>query len=395
MTPDERELRRALDARSAAPTPEFLARVSTSHDARPPGPGLMPTVAMVAAASLTLATIGVLLVASHLGTPVRHGPPVIGTGVASPTPSPTGKGGQTIYLPTDVQLSAPSGDIVWAFVADSLLFRSTDGGNIFEERSLPAQIVLPKPEISFVDSQNGWLATGGSPETQCNGDAEAIWRTTDGGATWRRVASVDESQQAGNGIALSQCKEGLSFVDQTHGFLAGWDANHRPTIYRTSDAGLTWASSTLPDPPGFVTQSGGFSLRAGLVRRFGDVLLLPAWGMQDGAPQESEYVFRSTDGGARWTFLAATGYGVDNVAMVSATRWLKIGNDGSAQETTEAGKTWHTFITDYSNAAGVAPTFVFGDVDVGYATVRGGIQRTLDGGAHWAIIETPGVFWPG
>ncbi len=369
--------------------------VSAARDAGPPGAGFKPAVALVAAASLTLATIGVLLVATHLGPAVRHGPPLPATGLVSPTPSPTGKGEQVIYLPTDVQLSAPSGEVVWALVADSLLFRSSDGGNNFEQRNMPPQQVLPKPEISFVDALNGWLATGGSPETQCNGAGDAIWRTTDGGATWQKIASVDYPQTSGSGIALSQCKQGLSFVDATHGFLAAWDPDHRPTIYRTSDAGLTWARSTLPDPPGFVTQPGGFSLRAGLVRRFGDVLLLPASGMQDGASQESEYVFRSTDGGARWTFLATTGNAIGNLVFVSATRWLKIDNDSSGQETTDAGRTWHSFVTDYSNAAGVATTFVFADGNVGYGSVRGGIQRTIDGGAHWAIIETPGVFWPG
>ena len=34
---------------------------------------------------------------------------------------------------------------------------------------------------------------------------------------------------------------------------------------------------------------------------------------------------------------------------------------------------------------------VFGDASVGYATVRGAIQRTTDGGAHWITIKTPGT----
>ncbi len=28
---------------------------------------------------------------------------------------------------------------------------------------------------------------------------------------------------------------------------------------------------------------------------------------------------------------------------------------------------------------------------VGYATVRGGLQRTLDGGIHWSSLHTPGT----
>jgi photosystem II stability/assembly factor-like uncharacterized protein len=60
-------------------------------------------------------------------------------------------------------------------------------------------------------------------------------------------------------------------------------------------------------------------------------------------------------------------------------------------ETTDAGKTWHPYPADYTQAAGVAPDVVFADPLVGYATVRGGITRTVDGGSHWTAIETPGT----
>lgn len=308
--------------------------------------------------------------------------------------TPTGKGPHAIYLPTEVRLSAPSARVVWALVAGSLLFRSSDSGANFDQRPLPPQQVMPKPEISFADGLNGWLATGGSPEGQCNGAGDGIWRTTDAGATWQKVASVDYPQQAGNGIGYSQCKEGLSFVDATHGFLAAWDPNHRPTIYRTSDAGLTWAPSTLPDPPGFVTQGGGFALRAGLVRRFGGLLLVPAWGRQDGDAGDRTYVFESSDGGRSWQYLAKAPSSSDDVAFVTGSRWLLLAPADSA-ETTDSGTTWHSFTSDYQQAAGVPPQVVFADSEIGYATVRGGIQRTADGGLHWSIIETPGVFWPG
>jgi photosystem II stability/assembly factor-like uncharacterized protein len=314
-------------------------------------------------------------------------PANIGT---SPSPTPSGKGGPVIYLPTEAQLSAASGNVVWAFVAGSLLFRSTDGGSNWEQRPLPPYHGGGSPEISFVDALHGWYSTGGVPETQCNGAGEQVWQTADGGTTWSVIASVESPQGGPSGIGYAQCKQGISFTDPTHGFLASWDDNHPPTIYRTSDGGHSWKGSTLPDPPGFVSQNGGFELRAGLVKGFGSTLLVLATsGQGDG------YVFRSTDGGASWAFLARTGGGPNNLTFVTATRWLTIGNDSSGTETTDAGKTWHPFTNDYSNAAGVATVFVFGDAEIGYGTVRGGIQRTVDGGAHWSIIETPGVFWPG
>ena len=64
----------------------------------------------------------------------------------------------------------------------------------------------------------------------------------------------------------------------------------------------------------------------------------------------------------------------------------------SSSATTDAGASWHSFATDYVQAAGVPPQIVFGDAQTGYATVRGGIQRTSDGGVHWTF---PGVLQNG
>lgn len=288
-------------------------------------------------------------------------------------------------MPAEASLSAPSSDAVWVLIAGTFLYRSTDRGTTWQQRPIPPGN-FPRPEISFIDDQEGWLATGGVPETQCNGAGTTVWHTSDGGDTWQQVASVDSQS-----IGYRQCKQGLSFVDARQGLLGAADPNSRPTIYRTADGGHTWAPSTLPDPPGFVSQGGGFTLYPGLARGFGKTLLIPAWGMQEGAQGETEYIFRSMDGGATWNYLATSGQGINNVTFVNESRWLKIFNNQSALETKDAGKTWHSYPSDYEDAAGVPSVFVFGDPLVGYGTVRGGIRRTVDGGLHWGLIKTPGV----
>jgi photosystem II stability/assembly factor-like uncharacterized protein len=117
--------------------------------------------------------------------------------------------------------------------------------------------------------------------------------------------------------------------------------------------------------------------------------------MQPGAQMETEYIFRSVDGGTTWNYLATAGQGINNVTFVVESRWLKISNNGLALETTDAGKTWRSYPSDYQDAAGVPSIFVFGDPLVGYGTVRGAIRRTIDGGLHWVLIKTPGVNQPG
>jgi photosystem II stability/assembly factor-like uncharacterized protein len=242
------------------------------------------------------------------------------------------------------------------------------------------------PEISFVDDHDGWLATGGVPATQCQGAGTSVYRTYDAGATWQLVMSVDM-----NAPGFRQCKEGLSFVDGEHGFLGAWDPNSPPTIYRTPDGGASWAAGTLPDPPGFTTLGAGDALRAGLVRKFGASLLLPAWGSQPNFQMEKEYVFRSVDGGSSWSYLATAGYGINNVILITATHWLRIPSSGSWMETSDAGSTWRQFSSNYRNASSDSSTFAFADELEGYGTVDGVIQQTLDGGLHWSTIKTPGT----
>jgi photosystem II stability/assembly factor-like uncharacterized protein len=290
---------------------------------------------------------------------------------------------ESISMPTTIQLSAPSGQVVWALVGSSALFRSTDQGNTWVQRPMPSQGVGLPPSISFINDHEGWLLTTSSPETQCNAESVFIWHTTDAGATWQLQAA---NTIAGSGVADAQCKELISFVDPGHGFLTAWDDNHRPTIYRTSDGGRTWGASTVPDPPGFTTHGAGVVLRAGLVKGFGSILLVPAF-----SNQADGYVFRSTDGGASWAYLAPAGPVNNSPAFVTATRWVKVIAPDQSVETTDSGKTWHSFPSDYSQAAGVPPQVLFGDSLVGYATVRGEIQRTLDGGLHWVMIKNS---WP-
>jgi photosystem II stability/assembly factor-like uncharacterized protein len=279
---------------------------------------------------------------------------------------------------TDIQLDAATHDVVWAFIPhDNVLFVSTDQGIQWEQRSLPVESGQ-WPSVSLISATEGWLMAGGSPETQCNAQQASLWHTRDGARTWQMLAT--------RGIAGAQCKENVSFSDARHGFLDAWDDNHRPIIFHTADGGLTWSGTALPDPHGFVSEGGGFTLRAGFVKSLGGAALVLASGMNARTEALGAYVFRSEDGGVTWTSTQSLVPSQGNVAFVTATRWL---TDNCSQETTDAGRTWHSFETDYIDAAGVASDFTFADAQVGYGTVRGDFHRTSDGGAHWAMSPTP------
>jgi photosystem II stability/assembly factor-like uncharacterized protein len=305
-----------------------------------------------------------------VASPTRTAP----AAVTSPTATP-------IALPSFAQLSAPSGTVVWALVAATRLFRSTDRGDTWTERPLPASAA--DPEVAFVSDTEGWAALHGAAAAQCGQQSLGLAHTADAGATWQALTPT--------GIAPAQCKEALSFPDAQHGFLSAWDPNSAPVIYRTTDGGRTWsASRPLPDPPGFVTTAAGFALRAGAVKAFGQALLVEAVGQTTSG--QRRYVFISGDGGATWMHVADAPDPDSTVVFATGSRWFQLSAGATPKETTDSGATWHAFTTDYQQAAPVAPAIVFGDAQVGYATVRGAIQRTVDGGAHWTALRTPGTF---
>jgi photosystem II stability/assembly factor-like uncharacterized protein len=306
-------------------------------------------------------------------TPTATSTPAATQPTATQTPAATASvrpSGTPIALPTTAQIAAAGSGVVWAFVNGDHLFRSTDKGDSWTERTLP-QGISSNARIAFTNGNEGWLLAAGTAATACSGQAVTLWRTGDGAATWTKLDTA--------GIDAAQCKDSVAFVDAQRGYIGAWDTNTQPKIYRTTDGGKTWSSSTLPNPP---------AQRPATFADFGTVVLTSE---ESGAAPNRYYSFRSSDAGSTWTGASAGPVEGIPIVFLSATRWLQIGAPSQSQETTDGGSTWHAFTTDYQQAAPVAPQVVFGDATTGYATVRGSIQRTTDGGAHWTAIKTPGT----
>lgn len=302
----------------------------------------------------------------------------------APSPSPTASPSASrspIPLPNSAQVAAAGNGVVWVQISDRL-FRSTDRGETWSERGSPSPMSVPfVTNIAFVNATQGWILSTGAPATQCQSQSFEILRTTDGAATWQSVSAASDT---------AQCKENLAFVDAQHGYMTSYDPNSAPQVWRTTDGGAHWSSSRVPDPPGFTTRPGGMVLRLGPVADFGSVLLVAAIG-PGGGRDEPHYVFRSTDGGATWTSAGKMPWADVGPIFLTASRWFELILPGPSSETTDGGASWHPFTTDYQQAAPIAPQIVFGDTNTGYATVRGALQRSSDGGAHWTSLRTPGT----
>jgi photosystem II stability/assembly factor-like uncharacterized protein len=296
--------------------------------------------------------------------------PSVAPSVIRPTIQPT-----IVPLPSFAAISAPSANVVWIYVGGRSLFRSTDRGTTWEQRPVPP---APNGDITFVDDHEGWVSLAGSGD-QCAGPGITAWHTTDAGVSWEQLAPT--------GLSDNHCKVNLAFVDAGHGFLDAFAPLSGASLYRTSDGGKSWTTAApLADPPGYTKQPGYGGLQPGHVAGFAGTALVPVSDPTSG----KTFVFRSTDGGGTWQYAGVGPTTAANVAFVTASRWLEI-VPGDSVETADGGATWHAYTTTYQQAAPIAPAVVFGDANVGYATVRGALQRTTDGGAHWTAITTPGT----
>ena len=255
-----------------------------------------------------------------------------------------------------MQLSAPSATVVWAVVGGERLFLSGDRGNTWDERSLPTPVI--DPEVAFTDDRNGLLLSAGAAATQCQSQPAVIWRTTDGAATWQKLA--------GTGIGDGMCKRGLASSDPSDALFIASSPNAPSVVYRTIDGGQTWqASARLPDPPGHTSTGAGFVLSLGRPHAFGSLVLADA----GFGGEQARFVYRSTDGGATWRYASTAPNPQAGVAFLLAARWLQL-EPGDSKQTVDGGASWQAFPSEYSQAAPVAPEIVFGDGMVGYATVR-------------------------
>jgi hypothetical protein len=352
-----------------------------------------PLAAVTLVTLLTAATVAVTVAAQRAAAvPMANGrwsqSPVYSPAPASEptasqpsTPSPTPS---QVATPVDVQLSAPSANVLWALVDGGTLFRSPDGGASWQQRPwAPHQGGGGKPVLSSVDEITGWALFPGVPGTQCSQAPAEVWRTQDAGARWSLLSEVAYGTQSKHGLPFEQCKDYMVFANAKVGFVAGHDTQFQPLISRTVDGGITWASSRLPSPPGFTT-GGGVTLQVVDIRPFGSVVLAVA------VFNASTYVFRSNDLGATWTYLpTASDWAYGQVTIVTATHWLNV---QSRIQTDDAGKTSRRFVTVTDDPAALAGArFTFATVTVGYAVVEGRLYRSSDSGFHWARVRTPGV----
>jgi len=237
------------------------------------------------------------------------------------------------------------------------------------------------PTVMQFVGDSGWILV--HVGAGMNHDYVAIYRSTDGGASWTRI--LDPFIDSG----IQGCtKNNMLFTDATHGWLTG-DCNGVKAgalLYKTTDAGSTWQEVALPEPPSY---PGIFSNNAPVACGtynpffFGSDVGHLSVNCHDYSGTQITYtyfIYSTQDGGSTWT---SAGYPGEGLYFV--TKDIGWALASTIMHTTDGGKTW----TAISNVSWTAQ-FDFVDANNGWAIAQAGNEMALvksdKGGAKWTIL---------
>jgi photosystem II stability/assembly factor-like uncharacterized protein len=215
--------------------------------------------------------------------------------------------------------------------------------------------------------------------------AGGIWKTTDGGGHWRCVSDGFLSTAAVGAIAVARSDSNVVYAGMGETTIR-LDVSYGDGVYKSTDAGRTWAHMGLPD-----TKHIGRIL---IHPTNPDIVYVAALGDIFG-PNEARGVYRSTDGGRNWQKIlyrnedsGAIDMTMDpnNPRLLYASIWetrrnfwnISSGGPGCGLfKSTDGGDTW----TEISRNRGL-PTGPLGKIGVALSPARSG--------RVWALVEAEG-----
>jgi photosystem II stability/assembly factor-like uncharacterized protein len=237
--------------------------------------------------------------AGTVWAPVFDHEPVASVGAIAVAPSDP----KTIYVGTgesDIRSDLASGDGV---------YRSDDGGATWKHIGLGDSRQISRILVDPNDARTVYVGVLG--HAYGPSDQRGVYKTTDGGETWTRV--LDKGPEVGIAdIAMASAQQQILFA-------ATWNA-HRPpwstyaplegpgnTLYRTTDGGATWTQISGHGLPDSGWTRSGIAVSADGRRVYltvscgGDA----ESGSAPGGRDCHSGLYRSDDGGDSWTLMSS------------------------------------------------------------------------------------------
>ena len=289
-----------------------------------------------------------------------------------------------------IDVSESNPNIVWVGTGSAALrsnviigrgaYKSTDAGETWQFVGLKDAGQIGSVVIHPSNPEIVWVAALGSPFGP--NDERGIFKTTDGGRTWRKTLFVNGST-GGRVLAINYSNPNVLYAGMYRGFRTGWDViSGGPAseggIYKTTDAGETWTklSSGLPN-----RLIGKIDID---VARSSPSIV---YAMVE-APGNEGGLYRSDDAGANWHL-------INNAANLRVRpfyfNYVDV-NPKNPEEvwvsaltlskSTNGGRSFATISTPHADNHGIW----FNPSDPNYALQchDGGANVTIDGGRTWS-----------
>ncbi|PSQ99951.1 MAG: oxidoreductase [Bacteroidetes bacterium QS_9_68_14] len=202
----------------------------------------------------------------------------------APAPAliPQQSGTEALLIGTD----AVSAQVAWASGTGGTVLRTTDGGQTWQQRSVPGPDSLQFRDVEAMSARVAYVLSIGT------GAASRIYKTTDGGASWSLQFRNEDTQAFFDCMALWNDEAGFAFSDAIS---PAPDAAPRFPVITPESGGEAW-TPVEPGPRAFAGE-GSFAASGTCAATRGDSL---GWIGSGNAAGRAARVLRTADRGRTW-----------------------------------------------------------------------------------------------
>jgi photosystem II stability/assembly factor-like uncharacterized protein len=233
------------------------------------------------------------------------------------------------------------------------VYRTSDKGSTWDRTTITTTLDWEKDDIgglkiSFADVANGYLMITGTPGA--GQMAKSLYRTTDGGKTFSFVGDITGmTDAAGTLNGVEGYPNGMTFFTPETGFItcpAG--AQMYMLMFKTTDGGTTWKLVSLPLPTAYANLSYSNDCITDVYPPvfFGEqkkngIIMLDFVQLSFLNTTHVMQSYRTTDGGGTWTLgPVSNNPDVRTCSFIDATTGWGLDENGKIFTTTDGGATW-------------------------------------------------------
>jgi len=219
------------------------------------------------------------------------------TGIAGRSLGPAVTGGRIVAIAVPETVGGRLGQTMYVAAASGGVWKTTNAGTtweaIFENQSVAS---IGDVAVTPSNPQVVWVGTGESNNQRSSSWGDGLYKSENGGRTWSK-AGLAQSQHIGR-IVVHPTKPNIVYVAASGPL---WTSGGERGVYKTTDGGATWAAiKTIDEHTGaidLVMDPGDpDTLYASMYQR-----QRKAYSFVGGGPGSG--IWRTTDAGATWTKL--------------------------------------------------------------------------------------------